>query len=94
MFQTRVQGLEHINELSEIFASIKQIEFRLFRNDAGEIDVERSMQTLDEAIDRKLARFSHNPLARQFAEATKQQLHQKITQHAERARKRSASPIW
>lgn len=81
-FQVRVEGLEHFNELSEIFASIRRLEFQLLRNGAGEIDLDLSLQSLDAAVDRKLARFSRNPLAKQVSDWAKQHFRERIRKYA------------
>jgi hypothetical protein len=89
MFRVQVTGLEHINELSEMVSALSRFEFRLVRSISGEIDLEASFRDLDAAIERKLQRFSHNPLAAQLAASAKQQFREQIRGHAEKSRRRT-----
>ena len=88
MFEVRVTGLEHINQLSEMVAALQRIQFKLLRNSSGQIDLEGSMREMEQAVDRELQQFSHNPLDKQVGDAAKQQFREQILKHAIESRSR------
>lgn len=88
MFTIRVTGQEHLDDLTEMFAALKRIQFRPLRNSSGEIDLEGSMLEMEQAVDRKLQQFSHNPLAKQVGDAAKQQFREQILKQAAESRSR------
>jgi Zn-dependent M16 (insulinase) family peptidase len=92
MFDIRVTGLDQLSQLPEIFPALKHIQFRLLRDSSGEIDMESSMREMEQAVDRKLQQFSHNPLAKQVGDWAKQQFRQQILKQASEARSRLHSP--
>lgn len=92
MFNIRMTGQEHLDDLTEIFAALKQIQFRLPRNSSGQIDLESSMREMERAVDRKLHQFCHNPLAKQVGDAAKQQFREQILKRAAESRSRLHSP--
>jgi hypothetical protein len=88
MFDIRVTGLDQLNQVSEMLAALKRIQFKLLRNSSGEIDMEGSMREMERAVDGKLRRFSGNPLAKQGGDAAKHQFREQILKHAADSRSR------
>lgn len=76
MFKIQTRGFEHIHELSEVFTVLNGIKFHLQRDAVGEVNMETSMREMEREIDRRLQRFSHNPLAKQLGDSAKHQLRQ------------------
>lgn len=94
MFEIRMTGQEHLDVLPEMFAALKHIQFPFLRDSSGQIDLESSMREMEQAVDRKLQQFSHNPLATKVGDWAKQHFREQIRKYAAQSRGGGNSDIF